>query len=93
MRAKVSRKPHSSWVNHLELAVTILFWDGKEKEAPGKVKAFIWQSFASRVHESRDFFSYGKIIPSIRGDLYGASSGFGRLGQNPEGAITFTQNE
>ena len=33
-----------------------------------------------------DFFRYGEIILSIRGDLQDASSSFGRLGQNPTGA-------
>ena len=37
--------------------------------------------------KNRDFFCHGEISSLIRGDLYGASSRFGRLGQNPAGAI------
>ena len=46
------------------------------------------QSFARRVIKNRDFFWYSEIFLSIRGGSQGASSGFGRLGQNPAGAIT-----
>ena len=45
------------------------------------------QSFASRVLQNRDFSCYGEIFLPIRGESKGASSGFGRLGQNPAGAI------
>ena len=45
------------------------------------------QSFASRVLQNRDFPCYGEIFLPIRGESKGASSGFGRLGQNPAGAI------
>ena len=48
--------------------------------------ANIRQSFVSRVLKNRDFsdFScYGKI----REDFQGASSGFGRVDQNPAGAL------
>ena len=39
-----------------------------------------------------DFFCYGEIILSIRGDLQDASSGFGRLGQKPAGAINLLRS-
>ena len=38
------------------------------------------------------FFCYGEIILSIRGDLQDASSGFGRLGQKPAGAINLLRS-
>ena len=44
------------------------------------------QSFASRVLQNWDFSCYGENFLPIRGEYKGASSGFGRLGQNPVGA-------
>ena len=49
-----------------------------------------WQSFASRVLKNRGLSYYGEIFLSISGGFLGASLGFGRLGQNPAGAINWS---
>ena len=49
--------------------------------------AYFWAILCEPFLKNRDFFWYSEIFLSIRGDFWGASSGFGRLGQNPAGAI------
>ena len=49
--------------------------------------AYFWAILYEPFLKNRDFFWYSEIFLSIRGDFWGASSGFGRLGQNPAGAI------
>ena len=48
------------------------------------------QSFASRVLKNRGCSYCGKIFLSISGGSLGASLGFSRLGQNPAGAINWS---